>query len=57
MTAFPRDLRKMESRRLLLDRLSACGLDPSIDGTGHVDRRQPNPSLHLRVGSTRHLVP
>lgn len=41
----------MESRRWLMDRLAACGLEPSIDGVGTVLGRHPGPGPHLLVGS------
>jgi N-carbamoyl-L-amino-acid hydrolase len=41
----------MESRRWLIDRLSACGLEASIDGIGNVYGRHPGPGPHLLVGS------
>jgi N-carbamoyl-L-amino-acid hydrolase len=41
----------MESRRWLMDRLTACGLEASIDGIGNVFGRHPGPGPHLLVGS------
>jgi len=41
----------MESRRWLIERLSACGLDASIDGIGNVYGRHTGPGPHLLVGS------
>ncbi|HEY0184817.1 MAG TPA: Zn-dependent hydrolase [Rhodopila sp.] len=41
----------MESRRWLIDRLSACGLDATIDGIGNVYGRHKGPGPHLLVGS------
>ena len=41
----------MESRRWLLDRLTACGLDASIDGIGDVYGRHTGSGPHLLVGS------
>ncbi|WP_407526698.1 Zn-dependent hydrolase [Methylobacterium oryzisoli] len=41
----------MEARRWLMDRLAACGLEPSIDGVGSVLGRHPGPGPHLLVGS------
>ena len=41
----------MESRRWLMDRLTACGLEASIDGVGNVYGRHPGPGPHLLVGS------
>jgi len=41
----------MESRRWLMDRLAACGLDASIDGIGNVYGRHKGPGPHLLVGS------
>ena len=41
----------MESRRWLIDRLTACGLDASIDGIGNVYGRHKGPGPHLLVGS------
>ena len=41
----------MESRRWLMDRLTACGLDASIDGIGNVYGRHKGPGPHLLVGS------
>jgi N-carbamoyl-L-amino-acid hydrolase len=41
----------MEARRWLMDRLAACGLEPSIDGVGTVLGRHPGPGPHLLVGS------
>jgi beta-ureidopropionase / N-carbamoyl-L-amino-acid hydrolase len=44
-------LQDMESRRWLIDRLTACGLDASIDGIGNVYGRHKGPGPHLLVGS------
>lgn len=41
----------MESRRWLTDRLTACGLDASIDGIGNVYGRHKGPGPHLLSGS------
>ncbi|MGE0224940.1 MAG: Zn-dependent hydrolase [Acetobacteraceae bacterium] len=41
----------MESRRWLMDRLTECGLQASIDGIGNVHGRHPGPGPHLLVGS------
>lgn len=41
----------MESRRWLMDRLTACGLDASIDGIGNVYGRHKGPGPHVLVGS------
>jgi N-carbamoyl-L-amino-acid hydrolase len=41
----------MESRRWLIDRLTACGLDASIDGIGNVYGRHKAAGPHLLVGS------
>ena len=41
----------MESRRWLIDRLSACGLEASIDGIGNVYGRHKGSGPHLLVGS------
>ena len=41
----------MESRRWLMEKLSACGLATSIDGIGNVYGRHQGPSPHLLVGS------
>ena len=41
----------MESRRWLLDRLTVCGLDASIDGIGDVYGRHSGSGPHLLVGS------
>ncbi len=41
----------MESRRWLMDRLQACGLEPSIDGIGNVYGRHPGSGPRLLVGS------
>ena len=41
----------MESRRWLMDRLTACGLEASIDGIGNVYGRHPGAGPHLLVGS------
>lgn len=41
----------MESRRWLMDRLTACGLEASMDGVGNVYGRHPGPGPHLLVGS------
>lgn len=41
----------MESRRWLVDRLAACGLEASIDGIGNVYGRHPGPGPHLLCGS------
>ena len=41
----------MESRRWLMAKLAACGLDTSIDGIGNVYGRHPGAGPHLLVGS------
>lgn len=41
----------MESRRWLMEKLAACGLDASIDGIGNVYGRHKGPGPHLLVGS------
>ncbi len=41
----------MESRRWLMDRLTACGLEASIDGIGNVYGRHKGPGPHLLAGS------
>ncbi len=41
----------MESRRWLMEKLTACGLDASIDGIGNVHGRHRGPGPHLLVGS------
>jgi N-carbamoyl-L-amino-acid hydrolase len=41
----------MQSRRWLMDRLTACGLDASIDGIGNVYGRHAGPGPHLLLGS------
>ncbi|MGE0415593.1 MAG: Zn-dependent hydrolase [Acetobacteraceae bacterium] len=41
----------MQSRHWLMDRLTACGLDASIDGIGNVYGRHKGPGPHLLVGS------
>lgn len=41
----------MDSRRWLMERLSACGLEPTIDGIGNVYGRHPGAGPHLLVGS------
>jgi len=41
----------MESRRWLMDRLAACGLDASMDGVGNVYGRHRGTGPHLLVGS------
>ncbi len=41
----------MESRRWLIDRLTACGLQASIDGIGNVYGRHNGSGPHLLVGS------
>jgi N-carbamoyl-L-amino-acid hydrolase len=41
----------MESRRWLMEKLTACGLDASIDGIGNVYGRHKGPGPHLLVGS------
>jgi N-carbamoyl-L-amino-acid hydrolase len=41
----------MESRRWLMDRLTACGLEASIDGIGNVFGRHTGPGPHLFSGS------
>jgi N-carbamoyl-L-amino-acid hydrolase len=41
----------MESRRWLIDRLTACGLEASMDGIGNVFGRHPGNGPHLLVGS------
>ena len=41
----------MESRRWLMEKLAACGLETSIDGIGNVYGRHNGPGPHLLVGS------
>ena len=41
----------MESRRWLMDRLVACGLEVTIDGIGNVYGRHTGPGPHLLCGS------
>ncbi len=41
----------MRSRHWLAERLTACGLDVTIDGIGNVYGRHPGPGPHLLVGS------
>ena len=41
----------MESRHWLMERLSECGLEASIDGIGNVYGRHKGPGPHLLVGS------
>jgi beta-ureidopropionase / N-carbamoyl-L-amino-acid hydrolase len=41
----------MESRRWLMDRLTACGLEASIDGIGNVFGRHKGPGPHILCGS------
>ncbi|WP_211187624.1 Zn-dependent hydrolase [Neoroseomonas marina] len=41
----------MESRRWLVEKLTACGLEASIDGIGNVYGRHKGPGPHLLVGS------
>ncbi|GGJ02002.1 Zn-dependent hydrolase [Neoroseomonas lacus] len=41
----------MESRRWLMERLTECGLEASIDGIGNVYGRHKGPGPHLLVGS------
>ncbi|MBV9758149.1 MAG: Zn-dependent hydrolase [Alphaproteobacteria bacterium] len=41
----------MESRRWLMAKLAACGLETSIDGIGNVYGRHPGPGPHLLIGS------
>ena len=41
----------MESRRWLMDRLTACGLEASIDGIGNVYGRHTGAGPHLLCGS------
>jgi N-carbamoyl-L-amino-acid hydrolase len=41
----------MESRRWLMQRLTACGLEASIDGIGNVYGRHKGPGPHLLSGS------
>lgn len=41
----------MESRRWLMDRMTACGLEASIDGIGNVFGRHPGPGPHILSGS------
>ena len=41
----------MESRRWLVEKLAACGLEASIDGIGNVYGRHKGPGPHLLVGS------
>ena len=47
-TFSPQDIR---SRHWLVDKLTACGLQASIDGIGNVYGRHPGPGPHLLVGS------
>ena len=44
-------LEDMQSRRWLMDRLEACGLEASIDGIGNVLARHRGSGPHLLVGS------
>src|SRR5271163_4461243 len=48
LTYSPQD---MESRGWLMEKLTACGLDASIDGIGNVYGRHKGPGPHLLVGS------
>jgi N-carbamoyl-L-amino-acid hydrolase len=41
----------MQSRHWLMDRLTACGLEASIDGIGNVFGRHPGPGPHILCGS------
>ena len=41
----------MESRRWLMQKLAACGLEATIDGVGNVLGRHPSPGPRLLVGS------
>ena len=41
----------MESRHWLVERLTECGLEASIDGIGNVYGRHKGPGPHLLVGS------
>ena len=41
----------MQSRRWLMDRLTACGLRASIDGIGNVHGRHPGAGPHILSGS------
>src|ERR1700742_825401 len=41
----------MESRHWLIDRLTACGLEASIDGIGNVFGRHPGAGPHILCGS------
>jgi N-carbamoyl-L-amino-acid hydrolase len=41
----------MDSRRWLMHRLTACGLEASIDGIGNVFGRHPGPGPHILSGS------
>ena len=41
----------MESRRWLMDRMTACGLEASIDGIGNVYGRHKGPGPHVLAGS------
>jgi N-carbamoyl-L-amino-acid hydrolase len=41
----------MKARAWLMDKMTALGLDASIDGIGHVYGRHPGPGPHLLVGS------
>jgi beta-ureidopropionase / N-carbamoyl-L-amino-acid hydrolase len=41
----------MQSRQWLMDRLTACGLEPSIDGIGNVFGRHKGPGPHVFCGS------
>lgn len=41
----------MQSRRWLMDRLQACGLETSIDGIGNVYGRHAGPGPHVLCGS------
>ena len=41
----------MEARHWLADRMSAAGLQPTIDGVGNVFGRSPNPGQAVLLGS------
>jgi N-carbamoyl-L-amino-acid hydrolase len=41
----------MQSRRWLMDRMAACGLEPSIDGIGNVFGRHQGSGPHILSGS------
>jgi N-carbamoyl-L-amino-acid hydrolase len=41
----------MESRRWLMAKMAACGLEPTMDGIGNVIGRHPGPGPKLLVGS------